>query len=271
MLHTVEPADRDVSIITVNFRTIERLKRLIASLFAHPIRSSWEMIVVENNSPDPTADWLQHTYPSVRYRHAQNHGFAAGNNRGMEIARGRYYLLLNPDVEVPEGVIDAWIGWMDAHPDVALSGPAVCYPDGSPQGSAFRYHRLLTPLLRRTWLGDTAWGKAYLAQSYEYDAAWLGAEPRDVEWLLGAAICLRREAAHVLGGLDERFFLYFEDEDLCRRAKQLGMRVVRLPHISVTHVYGKLSQTHSWLDVFRKRAVREHLKSAVRYFTRYAW
>lgn len=270
MLYTIEPATLQASLITVNFRTIDRLKRLLLTLKEHPPTCTHEMIVVENDSPDPTAEFLGREYPATRYRHAENRGFAAGNNRGMEIARGRYYVLLNPDIEVPAGAIDAWIEWMDAHPDVAISGPALIYPDGSSQGSAYRYHRLITPILRRTWLGNTAWGKRQLMQEYEYDATWLAQEPRDVDWLLGAALCLRREAAQVLGGLDEAYFLYFEDEDLCRRAKRLGMRVVYLPQITLTHVYGKLSRTTSWLDVFRKRVVREHMKSAIRYFARYA-
>lgn len=269
MLRKLEPATLDTSLITVNFRTIGRLERLLESLERHRPQVSHEFIVVENGSTDPTEHLLNTRFPWARYHFARNDGFAAGNNRGMELARGRYFMLVNPDVEIRPGVIDAWVRWMDAHPDVGISGTRLVYPDQSHQPAAFRYHRLLTPLLRRTRLGQTEWGKRYLVD-YEYTVPeGIGEEGMEAEWLLGAALCLRREVAEKLGGLDEAFFLYFEDEDLCRRAWRAGYRVVHLPHLTMQHAYGKLSHTASWTDVFRKRAVREHVKSFIRYFWRY--
>lgn len=246
-----------------------RLERLLESIERHRPQVSHEFIVVENGSTDPTEHLLNTRFPWARYHYAQNKGFAAGNNRGMELGHGRYFLLINPDVELFPEVIDAWVRWMDAHPDVGISGTRLVYPDQSHQPAAFRYHRLLTPLLRRTRLGETAWGKQQLVE-YEYRIPEeVNEEGVEVEWLLGAALCLRRETAQVLGGLDEGFFLYFEDEDLCRRARRAGHRVVHLPHLKLQHAYGKLSHVTSWKDVFRKRAVREHVKSFVRYFWRY--
>ena len=265
----MQPATLDTSLITVNFRTIGRLERLLTSLERHRPTVSHEAIVVENGSSDPTEHLLTTRFPWVRYRYARNDGFAAGNNRGMELGRGRYFILLNPDVEVFPKVIDAWVRWMDAHPEVGISGTHLVYPDQSHQPSAFRYHRLLTPLLRRTWLGKTAWGQRQLVD-YEYAIPeGVNEGGIEVDWVLGAALCIRRETAVALGGLDEAFFLYFEDEDLCRRAWRAGYRVVHLPHLTLQHAYGKLSQIGSWLDIVRKRTVREHIKSFIRYFWRY--
>lgn len=271
MIRKTEPATLDTSLITVNFRTIGRLERLLETIERHRPQVSHEYIVVENGSPDPTEHLLTTRFPWARYHRTENRGFAAGNNRGMELGHGRYFLLLNPDVEIFPGMIDAWIRWMDAHPDVGISGPRLVYPDQGHQPAAFHFHRLLTPLLRRTRLGETAWGKRQLGQYERVIPEGIGEDGIDAEWLLGAALCLRRETALALGGLDERFFLYFEDEDLCRRAWRAGYRVTHLPHITLQHAYGKLSHVTSWKDVFRKRAVREHVKSFIRYFARYGF
>lgn len=268
MLRAAEPVSKDVSVITVNFRTIAPLERMILSFERSRPTISHELIIVENGSTDPTRHLLETRFPWVRYHLAKNEGFSAGNNRGAEIAVGRYLLFLNPDAELTEGAIDTWIAWMDAHPDVAMSGPSIVYPDGSPQASTFRYHKLITPLLRRTRLGDTRWGKKHL-QRFEQPFLVHYGDHAEVEWLLGAAICIRREVAYALNGWDERYFLYFEDEDLCRRARKLGHRVVYLPHVQVSHAYGKLSKITSFKDVFLKRAIREHIKSAVKYFWRF--
>lgn len=268
MIRASVPASLDVSCITVNFRTLARLEKLLESIEIAPPIHTHEMIVIENNSPDRTRERLAERFPWVHYAWAENGGFGAGNNRGMELAHGRYYLLLNPDTRVTTGMIDRWIAWMDAHPEVAISGPALVYPDGSPQASAFRYHDLLTPFLRRTPLGRTAWGKKHLAR-FESFALKTHDDYVEVEWLLGAALCIRREAALALNGLDERYFLYFEDEDFCRRAREAGFLLAYLPFLTLEHAYGKLSQITSWLDLFRKRAIREHIKSACLYFWRF--
>lgn len=268
MLRAAEPVSKDVSVITVNFSTIVPLERMILSFERNRPSVTHELIVVENGSKDPTRHLLETRFPWVRYHGTENRGFSAGNNRGIEIATGRYLLFLNPDAELTSGAIDTWIAWMDAHPDVAMSGPSIVYPDGTPQPSTFRYHKLLTPLLRRTRLGGTTWGRRHL-QRFEQPFLVHHGDHVEVEWLLGAAICLRREVAYALNGWDESFFLYFEDEDLCRRARKLGHRVAFLPQIQVSHAYGKLSQVKSWVDIFRKRAIREHIKSAFKYFWRY--
>lgn len=268
MLHAVEPATLDASLITVNFLTIDRVKKLLSSIAAAKPTRTHEVILVENGSSDPTQEMLETHFPEVRYRYAENRGFSAGNNRGMEIARGRYYILLNPDTELDAGTIDAWIDWMDAHPEIGISGPRLVYPDGSPQPSAYRYHGIWTPLLRRTWLGKTTSGKRMLDR---FEEPFLNKyeDHGEVEWLLGAAVCVRREIAHELGGMDERFFLYLEDEDFCRRARAAGYRVTQVFDLQIRHVYGKLSQGLSWFEMVRKKASREHIKSGFRYLLRY--
>lgn len=268
MLHAIEPATLDASLITVNYLTIDRVKKLFSSMKASKPLRTHEVILIENGSSDPTRELLEAHFPDGRYRYAENRGFSAGNNRGMEVARGRYYILLNPDTELNPGMIDAWMDWMDAHPEIGISGPTIVYPDGSPQPSAYRYHGIWTPLLRRTWLGKTTWGKRLL-DTFEQPFLTKREDYAEVEWLLGAALCVRREIAHELGGMDERFFLYFEDEDFCRRARAAGYRVAQISTLTIRHAYGKLSQGLSWFEMLRKKASREHIKSGIRYLLRY--
>jgi GT2 family glycosyltransferase len=268
MLHVAEQPTLDASLITVNYHTLDRVRRLLDGIHAARPTCSHEFVFVENGSTDPSRALIEEHFPWVRYRYAENRGFAAGTNRGVEWARGRYVFLLNPDTEIPPRLIDRWVEWMDQHPEVAISGPALQYPTGEPQPSAFRYHRLLTPLARRTRLAKTAWGKAHLVY-FEQPFLRQTETYAEVEWLLGAALCVRREVMHQLNGIDERYFLYFEDEDFCRRARARGYRIAFVPSLTVTHAYGKLSHLHTWTDVFRKRAFREHVKSAILYFWRY--
>ena len=268
MLRAAEPTSKDVSIISVNYRMIDHVERLLCSFEAARPTVSHEVILVENGSTDPTKELVSERFPWVRHHTTTNRGLSAGNNRGTELATGRYILFLNPDVVVAPGMIDRWIAWMDAHPDVGISGPTMLFPDGTLQASAFRYHKLLTPFFRRTRLGETAYGKKHLEEYGRHILAQHD-DHADVEWLLGAALCIRREAVFALNGWDEQFFLYFEDEDLCRRARVRGHRVVFLHGISMTHVYGRLSHIRAWHDIFRKRAIREHVKSAIKYFWRY--
>lgn len=267
-LHRVEPPSLDLTIVIVNFALITYVERLLESLEQHPPKANFEVVLVENGSSDPTEDLIRTRFPWVRYRRVDNRGFAAGNNRGIEMGRGRHFLLLNPDTRVLPGQIDPWLAWAKAHPDVGLVGASLQYPDGSYQRAHFRFHRLLTPLFRRTALGQTVWGKRHLA-AFEAEPSPEEDGSLRVDWALAAAVITSREAIMAVDGLDEAFFLYFEDQDLCRRLWKRGYQVAHLPSIRIEHRYGKLSKITKWLDVFRKRAVRAHLRSAIRYFWRY--
>lgn len=267
-LRSQELASLDLTIVIVNFALIAHVERLLESLERHPPQATFEVVLVENGSSDPTHDLVRARFPWVRYRRVENRGFAAGNNRGLEIGRGRHFLLLNPDTRVLPGQLDAWIAWSQAHPQVGLTGASLQYPDGRDQRAHFRFHRPLTPFVRRTILGKTAWGARHLAE-FQTDPTPHEDGSLRVDWTLAAAALVSREAIYAVDGLDERFFLYFEDEDLCRRLWKQGYEVAHLPFVRIEHRYGKLSKIVSWLDVFRKRPVREHIKSAVRYFWRY--
>src|SRR5262249_26566022 len=159
---------------------------------------------------------------------------------GLRLARGRHLLLLNPDTEVRPGAVDALSAYLDAHPDVAAVGPRLLRADGSTQPSRRRFPGRLTGFVESTvlqrWLPDAPPPRSYYVADQPDD------REQDVDWLTGAGIMLRAEALRAVGLFDERFFMYSEEVDLCRRIKSAGWRVVYLPAATVVHHEGKSSE-----------------------------
>jgi N-acetylglucosaminyl-diphospho-decaprenol L-rhamnosyltransferase len=180
-------------------------------------------------------------FPTVRLlATSQNLGFTRGNNRALRIARGRHLLLLNPDAVLAPGALDAMVDFLDGHPDVGVVGPQLRFPDGTIQPSRHRFPSRLTAFVDGTvlqrWLNDSPLLTAFYARDRGDD------ELQDVDWLRGACLMVRREAAATVGLFDERFFMYSEEVDLCRRIRAAGWRIVYLPSAVVVHHEGQSSQ-----------------------------
>jgi hypothetical protein len=197
----------------------------------------------------------------------RNEGFGAGNNVGLRLARGRYVILLNPDLTVFPGEMEKWIKWMEDHPDVGISGPRVVNPDGTDQDSCYRFPGLLTPMYRRTFLGRLPWGRRhvdrYLMKGMDR------ARDQDVDWVLGAAMCIRRDLLDRIGHFDPRYFMYFEDADLCRRAWAAGARVTYTPVARFVHYHQRQSKTRYFWQAVTNPLARAHVVSGVKYFLKY--
>lgn len=253
----------DVSVAIVNFWTRDLVEQCLQSI-REETRLSYEVLLVDNSFNDLPDD-LATSDDNVRLiRNEENVGFARATNEAYRKSHGRHFLLLNPDAVVRSAAIDRMVRYMDAHPDVGVVGPRILNPDGSPQPSAqafptlfslvanlFGFKGLLpTPAIRRFAAGllkfnpvssmnpRTPGGvvSAYLA-NYDPDP-----EARDVDWVSGACLLVCREAMDVVGLLDEGFFLYWEDVDLCRRIRTAGWRVVYLPEATVIHQVGGSSR-----------------------------
>lgn len=258
----------DLSIIVLNYKTKRLLRECLRSIrFAAP-RFSYEVIVVDNGSGDGTPQMVCTEFPEhVLVESPENLGYAGGNNLGLARARGRHVMIMNPDIFVRDGALEELVRWLDAHPDVGMVGPRLVNGDGSSQESHYRFHTLVTPLLRRTPLGRTAWGSRKLEAFVMKDAEPAG--PAEVDWLLGGAVVARREAVAQVGFLDERFFLYFDDVDWCRRFWEKRWKVVYLPHVSLIHLHQRQSADGDLLAVFTNPVTRVHIRSAVQYFRKY--
>jgi GT2 family glycosyltransferase len=235
----------DLSIVIVNWNVCDLLRQCLdavqqqtSSPSLPPIRL--EIIVVDNASNDGSVEMIRSEFPDVIViTNRDNLGFTAGNNQGISAAHGRYVLLLNPDTQVLDGAFHTLIHYMDTHPGVGLVGPKLIFPDEQPQSSRRRFPTTATLFFESTWLESRA--PRTLLERYHVrdqpDDAVL-----DVDWVVGAAMMVRKETIQKVGGFDERFFMYSEELDWCRRIKAAGWRVVYQPQAQIIHHEGKSSE-----------------------------
>ncbi len=207
----------DVSVILVNYKTARLAVAAVASLRAKNLASSLEIIVVDNDSGDDSEAVIRSGIPGVNWHQmGYNAGFGRANNAGMRLATGRYVLLLNADTLQTGDVLDECVRRLDAEPDIVAAAPVQLYPDGSPMP----YFRSFAEI-RRTF---------YIVPLRPFFLNWMErllpepryADPRQHDWLVGAFLLVRREAALQTGGFDEHLFMYGEDLEWCGRLGKLG-------------------------------------------------
>ena len=258
----------DLSIIVLSYKTKRLLRECLRSIrFANP-QLRYEVVVVDNASGDGTPQMVREEFPEhVLIESSTNRGYAGGNNLGLAAAKGRHVMIMNPDIFVKDGALEKLVQYLDAHPDVGMVGAKLLSGDGSAQDSHYRFHELMTPVLRRTPLGRTTWGSRKIDSFLMKDTQ--PVDPTEVDWLLGGAFIARREAVAEVGLLDERFFLYFDDVDWCRRFWEKGWKVVYLPHVSLTHLHQRQSAEGDVFAVVTNPVTRIHIRSAVQYFRKY--
>lgn len=258
----------DISIIIVNYNNAGLTRECVKNFKSHLSNAQAEIIVVDNSNDELLAEMLATRYPDVRYLGmTKNVGFGQGNNVGIAQATGRYIAITNYDITCFPGALDKLVVYMDAHPDVGIAAPQLLNPDGSVQQSYYRFHTLLTPIYRRLMVGRMSFGKKHLDSFLMRDVSMT--EPRDIDWALGAFLFIRRSALDRVGLFDKRFFLYFEDTDLCRRFWAHGFKVRYLPQIRMLHLHLRDSANTMGVWALRNKVTRIHLMSALKYFLKY--
>jgi N-acetylglucosaminyl-diphospho-decaprenol L-rhamnosyltransferase len=224
-----------LDVIVVSFNTRDDLLTCLASLYALPPAGLHEIVVVDNGSADGSVDAVRAAWPAVRLvALATNVGFAAANNVALKTATAPLALLLNSDTRVPPGAIDALVARL-AETGATAAGPRLVDGRGRPEVS---FGPMLSPgaeLLQRMRVRigqrDAWWARRYIAR--------LVSRERVVDWISGACLLVRREAALAAGLFDERYFLYEEDVDFCARLRARGGRVLFTPHAEIVHLRGR--------------------------------
>jgi N-acetylglucosaminyl-diphospho-decaprenol L-rhamnosyltransferase len=249
----------ETSIIIVSWNVRDPLRACLGSLPANTLEV--ETIVVDAGSTDGTAEMVRAEFPWVRLiASSENLGYSKGNNLGLTHARGRYAFILNPDTELTSDTLARLREHMDANARVGVLGPKLVLPDQSIQASRRRFPSIMTALFESTWLQPLAPPgvlRAYYAADLPVDQA------IDVDWLVGAALFVRREAWEQVGFFDERFFMYSEELDWQRRMQAAGWLVRFLPAARVQHHAGQSSA-----QVPAATHIRFNT-SKVRYFRKY--
>jgi GT2 family glycosyltransferase len=241
----------DISVIVVSWNTREELQACLESVLAGLRGMSGEVIVVDNASADGSAEMVDASFPAVQLvRNAQNLGFAAGCNIGLQVASGRYLLLLNPDTIVLDDVLAATVRYLDDHPDVGAFGCRVRNPDGTLQPTCFRDPSVLNTFLGLTGLARLRWPRALGRERMTH---WLRDNDRDVEVVTGCYLASRREVVDDVGPLDSGYFFCGEEADWCRRIRTRGWAVRFAPVGDIIHADGaagrKLSERRDLLGM----------------------
>lgn len=251
----------DLSVTICSWNTRDDLRVCLQSLrdVAHEARI--EVIVVDNNSEDSSAQMVKAEFPEVKLiALSVNLGFGKGHNKAFEVAAGAVLFPLNSDAIVHAGCFTRILNFLRTDRNIGIVGPKLLNPDGSLQYSARRFPTPMAALFRNTPLG-----KLFPKNKYTRDylmTDWAHDEPRDVDWVSGAGFAFTRELFDQIGGFDERFFMFLEDVDLCYRAHETGKRVVYLPEAVVTHKIGSstdkapnrmINQFHHSMLLFYKK------------------
>ncbi|MEK7652986.1 MAG: glycosyltransferase family 2 protein [Patescibacteria group bacterium] len=246
---------QEISIIINNYQTRGLLKQCLKGILTYPPSVPYEIIVVDNNSRDGSAEMVKENFPAIKLIEAkENLGHHKGNNLGIKNSTGKYILILNTDIAVLDNAIDKIYQFMESHPEAALVGPRLKNPDGTIQASCLRFPGKLVPIYRRTFLGQMPSAKKeldnYLMTDFDHQ------ETREVDWILGACVMVRREAIEKVGLMDEDLFLYFGDIAWCRKFWDAGYKVYYFVGAEIIHYHKRESAQNGffskifWFHIF---------------------
>ena len=223
-----------LSIVVVSWNTKELLKNCLTSIYAQDFPYEFEVWVVDNLSNDQSALMVENLFPQVKLiKNLQNVGFAKANNQAISNAQGKNILLLNPDTILGRGALINLVDYLEQHPLVGAAGSKLLNADGSLQTSCYPAPTLFREFWRMFYLD-----KIYSIGVYEMKA-WNQEKPREVEAVMGASLIVKGDLLQKLKGLDDSYYIYSEEVDLCHRIRQAGFEIHWVPSSKVTHFGGQ--------------------------------
>ena len=230
----------------VNYHTEDYIIRCLRSIYKYLPRYKFEVYIVDNGSNKEKIRKILEEFPEVKFiKNRENVGFARACNQIFYRSRSKYILYLNPDTEVTEGAIDALIQFMDKHPEAGVGGAKLLYFDGDLQLSCRRFPTIWNVFFGRKsifakYLPYNRFTRSYMLSELDYSKV------QEVDWVVGAAIIVRKKALEEIEGFDERFFLYVEDVDLCYRLRQNGWKIYYIPDSIIKHHLGVSTKRIMW-------------------------
>jgi hypothetical protein len=226
----------------------------------------FEIIVVDNASDDESVQYLEqmHKKGEITLVHSgTNLGYGKANNLGVSYAKGKYVLVLNPDISVEENTLQKMVDYMEHHHEVGLLGPQLYFFNGQIQDSCRRFMRPMDLIIKRTPL---RYMRFFAKRVEQYTMADFDhSKTQDVDLVTGACFIMPKTIFDKVGGFDKRYFLFMEDADLCRKVWVAGFKVVYFPEARALHYHKRLSGG-SFLKSLRQKVFWIHVASAIKYF-----
>ena len=259
----------ELSIIVTNYRNPKLLKVCLDSIKKCAINVEHELIVADGATEEDTEMMMREEYKEIKFfAFKENVGFQALVKRGIEHSSGKYVLLLNGDIITTPNSIQEMLDFIKKDNTIGMVGPKLLNFNGTLQPSCFRFYKPLTIVYRRTFLGKFSFAKKHLDWFLmnDYDRQ----ESKDVDWIMGSAIMISRQALNKVGMMDPRYFMYMEDVDWCRRFWENGFRVVYFPKVSMHHYHGKGSAKGRFaLSLLLNKYTWIHIFSGFKYFRKF--
>ncbi|MFA5012064.1 MAG: glycosyltransferase family 2 protein [Ignavibacteria bacterium] len=237
----------DVSVIIVSWNTKNLLKDCINSVIKETTKYSYDIWVVDNNSPDNSADMVGKEFPDVNLiANSDNKGFSAANNQALRVAAGKNLLLLNPDTLIKDNAIDKMLDYIYSH-NVGIVTCKLLNTDGSLQKSVSGFYSLWKTFIDNRLVAEIL-QNVKLSKAKIY-SAWDHNSLREIDWARGAVLLFSREVMNKIGLLDERYFIYGEEIDFYYRARKNNIKAVFLPDVEIIH-HGKSSSRQKKSEMF---------------------
>ena len=262
---------KELTIAINGYKNPELLRLCLQSVFREleDGEFSFEVLVADSATEEDTEMLMREEFPQVRFfPFRKNVGFKALVNISIQEARGKYVFLINSDIILTKDTVPALLSYLKIHPEIGLIAPKQLNFNGTLQETCFRFYRPETILYRRTWLSRLPFAKKHLQwfMMNDYDHK----TPKHVDWVIGSALLVSKARAEEIGPMDERFFMYMEDVDWCRRFWEKGYPVVYYPEAFVYHYHAKGSAKGGFFgSLLFNRLTWYHIQSAYRYFWKY--
>jgi GT2 family glycosyltransferase len=248
----------ELAAVIVNYNAGPELRAALRSIKQEMAGRPWEAVVIDNASTDGSSDYVWEFAPNARVlRNAENVGFGRGINQGVQATSAPAILIMNPDCRLEPGAVKTMGAELESRERCAIVGPRVLDPDGTEQGSARGDPDMLTGLFGRTGLLRILLPSAAVSRRNVVS----GGASTTVDWVSGACMLVRRSAFEHVGGFDARYFLYWEDADLCRRLRAHGYEIRYVPSAAAVHHVGHSSRTA------RAASIKAFHESAYLYYT----